>query len=200
MTHDALPIPLTLPCDLTAIQSLRAGQPVAITGRLYTGRDRLHRFFYDGATPPVSLANGGLYHCGPVVTRECDRSWRVTAAGPTTSMREEPYMARLIETLGLRIIIGKGGMGSATVSACKRFGCLYIQAVGGAAVTLAQAIKRVHAVWYLDDFGAAEAMWALEVESFEGIVGIDAQGNSLYAQIASASRLALDRLLQAEGE
>lgn len=195
--HD--PVSLTMPCAVEALQSLQAGQTVSISGVVHTGRDRLHRFLYDGGTAPVSLAGGALYHCGPVAVSDQTGGWRITAAGPTTSLREEPYMARLIARLGLRVIIGKGGMGSATVSACRQYGCIYVQAVGGAAVALARCVKAVRGVWFMDRFGATEAMWALDVVGMKGIVGIDHHGNSLYADIAERSRRRLMQQIAAAG-
>lgn len=184
-----------LPVDETAIRALRAGTRIALSGPLVTGRDRLHKYLAEGGACPVNLRDGALYHCGPVVLRAQNR-WRVLAAGPTTSLREEPYMARIIERFGVRVIIGKGGMGAATAAACRRFGCVYVQAVGGAAAVLAAAIKQVEGVHFLETFGAAEAMWALTVEGLEGMVTLDAQGNDFHERIHARSGLILRRLLR----
>ena len=177
-----------------AVRALSAGDIVSVSGRVYTGRDRLHKHLAEGGTCPVPLRDGALYHCGPVVVLQ-DGAWRVVAAGPTTSVREEPYMAKIIERYGVRVIIGKGGMGAATQAACARFGCVYLQAVGGAAALLAQRIKRVAGVYFLDAFGATEALWQLDVESFEAVVGIDTHGRDLFGEVRASSAEVLKTLL-----
>jgi len=176
------------------VRALRAGEIVRIFGRVFTGRDRLHKYLAEGGACPVSLRDGALFHCGPVVVPR-EGGWRVVAAGPTTSVREEPYMATVLEQHGVRVIIGKGGMGPATQAACARCGCVYLQAVGGAAALLAQRIRSVVGVHFLDAFGATEALWELEVEAFEAVVGIDTHGHNLFDDVRVASGLVLDRLI-----
>ncbi|MFA6662186.1 MAG: fumarate hydratase C-terminal domain-containing protein, partial [Bacilli bacterium] len=160
-----------------------------------TGRDRLHKFLAEGGHSPVDLRDGALYHCGPVVVRQQDE-WRVMAAGPTTSIREEPYMAQVIASHGVRVIIGKGGMGQRTLAACVSYGCVYLQAIGGAAALLARSVKRVEDVYFMDKFGSAEAMWELEAEGFELVVGMDSYGCDLYEEtrLASLAKLRALRL------
>ena len=184
---------LRYPFSESAVRDLRAGDIVRVSGRIFTGRDRLHKHLAEGGACPVPLCDGAIFHCGPVVVRD-GGGWRVVAAGPTTSVREEPYMARVIEEFGVRVIIGKGGMGAATRAACQRFGCVYLQAVGGAATLLARRITRVAGVHFLENFGATEALWELEVDALETVVGIDAHGRSLYDEIRAASADALRRL------
>jgi len=167
---------------------------VALDGRVWTGRDRLHKFLAEGGGAPVPLRDGALYHCGPVVV-ETPEGWKVLAAGPTTSSRENPYMPRIIEEHGVRVIIGKGGMNAAVQAACARFGCVYLQAVGGAAALIARHVTRVAGVYLLDEFGAAEAMWELELVDMPLTVGIDANGGNLYQEVATASRKKLEELL-----
>ena len=177
------------------VRALSAGDIVRVSGRVYTGRDRLHKHLAEGGACPVLLRDGALYHCGPVMVPQ-GGGWRVVAAGPTTSMREEPYMVGIIERYGVRVIIGKGGMGAATQAACARFGCVYLQAVGGAAALLAQRIRRVEGVHFLDAFGATEAMWQLQVEAFEAVVGIDTHGRDLFGEVRDSSAGVLKTLLQ----
>ena len=180
------------PFSEEAVRGLSAGEVVQVFGRVFTGRDRLHKYLAEGGACPVPLRDGALYHCGPVVVPE-GGGWRVVAAGPTTSIREEPYMSDVIARHGVRAIIGKGGMGAATREACERCGCVYLQAVGGAAALLAKRIQRVESVHFLDDFGATEALWTFDVEAFETVVGIDARGRDLFAEVraSSAERLHL---------
>ena len=102
-------------------------------------------------------------------------------------MREEPYMADIIAEHGLRVVMGKGGMGATTRDACRVYGCVYIQAVGGAAAVIAQGIKKVRNVYLLDEFGPTEAIWELEIDGIEGIVGMDAYGRSIYEDVERCS-------------
>ena len=116
------------------------------------------------------------------------------AAGPTTSIREEPYMETVIREQGLRVIIGKGGMGPKTLEACHRYGCLYLQAVGGAAAVIAHSVKQVLDVHFMNEFGATEALWSLQVEGLEAVVGMDAHGGSLYETVTQQSKTKLNKL------
>jgi fumarate hydratase class I len=135
--------------------------------------------------PPVDLRGGVIYHCGPVVAKDGDR-WRVTAAGPTTSIREEPYQADVIARNGVRAVIGKGGMGAKTLAALQQSGAVYLNAIGGAAQFYARTITGVDGV-SLMEFGTPEAMWHLSVENFPAIVTMDAHGNSLHRDVEQAS-------------
>ena len=177
-------IRLRTPLSEADVRALRAGDEVLLSGLVHTGRDRFHKAVFESGASPVDLAGGALFHCGPVVVKDpAAGGWRVVAAGPTTSCREEPYMAAIVERHGLRAIVGKGGMGAATREACARSGCVYLQAVGGAASLLARCVRRVVAVHFLDEFGATEACWSLEVEDMPALVGMDATGRSLYAEV-----------------
>jgi len=184
---------LVYPFTEAAVRGLRIGEEVLVSGLIFTGRDRLHKHLYEGGASPVSLADGALYHCGPVVVRD-GAGWRVTAAGPTTSSREEPYMAEVIRRHGVRLVLGKGGMGAATAAACREVGCAYLQTPGGCAALLAERIRRVRDVWFLDSFGAAEALWAFEADELPAVVGMDASGDSLFDAVRDASRVRLGQL------
>jgi fumarate hydratase class I len=183
---------LRAPIDERTIRSLRVGDVVLVSGRMYTGRDAVHHHLMSHE-PPVDLNGAVLYHCGPVVRQDGD-GWTVLAAGPTTSIREEPYQADVIRRYGLRAVIGKGGMGARTLAALKECGAVYLNAIGGAAQFYADRIKKVEGVSLLE-FGTPEAMWHLSVEGFPAIVTMDAQGNSLHRDVeqASGERLALLR-------
>ena len=180
---------LTGPFDERMVRSLAAGDAVSISGRLYTGRDRLHKWFADGRPLPVDFRDGALYHCGPVVVRDGAESgdWRVVAAGPTTSARENPYEPGFIASTGVRIVIGKGGMDAATLAAMREHGCVYVQAVGGAGALYAASVVRVAGVSLLPEFGAAEAVWHFDVEDFRGVVAMDAHGRSLFDSVRGHS-------------
>jgi|ERR1035437_4879835 fumarate hydratase class I len=189
-------IHLTSPFTEEQIRSLKVGDAVELSGVVFTGRDAVHTYLHDGgALPPgVSLKNGIIYHCGPVVLKGDDGQWKVVAAGPTTSAREEPYQGQIIKDFGLRGVIGKGGMGERTLQACREYGCVYFHAIGGAAQVLAECITRVRNVYFLKEFGSPEAIWEFEVAKFPVVVTIDAHGNSLHREVLNASREKLARL------
>ena len=179
-------IRLEAPFTEDKIRKLKMGDMVEISGIVFTGRDTVHKWLHEGNDPPISLRDGIIYHCGPVVLKKRGK-WIVTAAGPTTSSREEPYQAGIIERLGVRAVIGKGGMGEKTRQACQKFGCVYLHAVGGAAQVLAECVREVKNVYLLEKFGSPEAIWELEVQSFPVVVTIDAHGNSLHKDIEAES-------------
>jgi len=183
-------IRLTTPISDAQIRSLKVGEAVEFSGTLFTGRDAVHKHLFKGGTlpPGVNLSGGILYHCGPVVIKDEAGRWKVMAAGPTTSAREEPYQAFVIEKFGLRGVIGKGGMGERTLAACQAHGCVYLHAVGGAAQVLAECIKSVRNVYFLEEFGSPEAIWELEVERFPAVVTMDAQGGSLHREVLQNSQ------------
>ena len=181
---------LSYPFEEEEVRALRAGDLVALSGRVFAARDRVHRYLHDGGECPVDLTDGCIYHCGPIVMKR-KGEWVVTSAGPTTSIREEPYMADIIRDHGVRIVIGKGGMGERTRQACQAHGCVYLQAVGGAAAVLGQAITRVDGVFFEDTFGLAEALWLMQADALEATVTIDANGHSLHEDVALASQARL---------
>lgn len=189
-------IHLTAPFAEEQVRALRVGEPVEISGVLFTGRDAVHRHLAQGgALPPgVNLQNALLYHCGPVVLRDPAGHWKVLAAGPTTSAREEPYQAAILERFGVRGILGKGGMGPGTLAACQRFGAVYFHAVGGAAQVLAERITRVRSVSFLEQFGSPEAVWEFEIDRLPAVVTMDASGHSLHQEILAASQTQFQRL------
>ena len=184
-------VALTTPLDEAAIRSLKVGDVVLVSGRMFTGRDAVHAHLVKH-DPPVDLRGAALYHCGPVVRKDGD-TWSVTAAGPTTSIREEPYQADIIRRYGVRAVIGKGGMGAKTLAALKESGAVYLNAVGGAAQFYARAIEGVDGV-SLMEFGTPEAMWHLRVKDFPAIVTMDAHGNSLHKDLEQASGAELAKL------
>ncbi len=186
-------IHLTTPLDDERIRSLRVGDVVLVSGRMFTGRDAVHSYLMTHE-PPVDLRGAILYHCGPVVVKEGEQ-WRVTAAGPTTSIREEPYQAEIIRRYGVRAVIGKGGMGAKTLAALKECGAVYLNAIGGAAQFYARAIVGVDGV-SLMEFGTPEAMWHLTVTDFPAIVTMDANGNSLHKDLEQESGRHLQALAE----
>lgn len=198
---------LTFPLSPDDIRRLKVGDSVRLTGVMLTGRDTAHKWMIDTfikktrapagddlqveqAIRPL-LAGGAIYHCGPVVGGLDTKDYRFLAAGPTTSIREEPYQADVMRHFELRAVIGKGGMGPKTLAACGEVPGVYLHAIGGAATLIAQTVTRVLGVHKLD-FGVPEAMWVIEVQDFPAVVTMDAHGKSLHAEIEarSAERLA----------
>ncbi len=199
---------LTLPLSEADVRSLHVGDPVLLSGVMLTGRDTAHTYFLeellkdplpeaerDVAEAVRSLLRGGaIYHCGPVVKKE-DGRYVFVAAGPTTSIREEPYEADVIRHFGLRVVIGKGGMGPKTLAACKEFGAVYLHAIGGAATLIAKTVREVEGVYKLE-FGVPEALWRIRVVDFPGVITMDAHGRSIHEEVEASSRAQLERLLK----
>jgi fumarate hydratase subunit beta len=188
-------IRIDIPVDEKKIRTLKVGDEVELYGTVVTARDAAHKFMIENWPKFVTplIGEGAIYHCGPVMQKKGDE-WKVVAAGPTTSIREEPFEAQVMEHYKVRIIIGKGGMGPKTLEACKKVGAIYLHAVGGAAVSLADTVKRVREVHMLDELGVPEAFWVCEVEGFRGVVTMDSEGNSLHDKVLKDSRQQLDRL------
>ena len=185
---------LTPPLTEAQMRALHVGDVVLITGEMFTGRDNVHAYLMKNP-PPVDLNGAVLYHCGPVMMKDGDR-WTVKAAGPTTSMREEPYQADVIKRYGVRAVIGKGGMGPKTLAALKEFGAVYLNGIGGAAQFYARTVEEVLGV-NLFEFGIPEAMWHLRVKGFAAIVTMDSHGGSLHADVEHATGEVLETLQKA---
>lgn len=183
---------LRAPLTEEQIRALKVGDVVLISGEMYTGRDAVHAHLMKN-DPPADLNGSVLYHCGPVVLK--NGHYEIKAAGPTTSIREEPYQGEIIKRYGVRAVMGKGGMGAKTLAAMKDFGAVYLNAIGGAAQYYAKCINEVIDVNLLE-FGIPEAMWHLRVTDFPAIVTMDAHGNSLHADVEKASALILEKLAE----
>ena len=201
---------LSLPISDEAIRDLHVGDPVLLNGIMVTGRDAAHKWMMETfikKTKPASdadlktyetlktLLNGAvIYHCGPVVAGLESKEYKFIAAGPTTSIREEPYQAAVMEHFNLKGVIGKGGMGAKTLEGCKKTPGVYFHAIGGAASFIAQSVVKVLDVHKLE-FGVPEAMWVIEVKDFPVVVTMDSHGQSQHDVIEQSSRAVLDDLL-----
>lgn len=201
---------IQIPIQEEEIRDLRVGDPVLLNGVMLTGRDTVHKWMADTfikktrlpegddlevyeAIKPL-LREGFIYHCGPVVSGLESQDYRFVAAGPTTSIREEPYQGDVMRHFNLRGVIGKGGMGAKTLAACRKVGGVYLHAIGGAASLIAQSVKLVRGVYKLE-FGVPEAMWVIEVQDFPAVVTMDAHGSSLHAEVEEKSAKVLQELL-----
>jgi fumarate hydratase subunit beta len=204
-------VDLRIPISAEAVRALHVGDQVRLYGVMVTGRDAAHKYIGDNflhapAIPDSERAihdelkrlwrEGVLYHCGPVVSRTAEGRWQFVSAGPTTSIREEPYEADVIAYFGLRGIIGKGGMGPKTLAACQEYGAVYLHAVGGAATLIADSIREVLTVFKKDELGVPEAFWVVRAEGFPAVVTMDAHGRSLHEQVYEQSGQRLAALLR----
>jgi fumarate hydratase class I len=200
---------LTMPLTDETIRSLKVGDSAGLNGVMVTGRDAVHKWMVDTfikktrtpqgddlevyeAIKPL-LAGSVIYHCGPVVSGLDTKQYKFVAAGPTTSIREEPYQGLVMEHFKIKGVIGKGGMGAKTLKACQEVPGVYLHAIGGAASLIAQTVTRVLGV-YKYDFGVPEAMWVIEVKDFPVVVTMDAHGGSLHADVEAHSKAVLQEL------
>ncbi len=202
---------INTPVSDEAIRDLKVGDSVAISGMMVTGRDAAHKWMIDTFIKKTrqpqgddlqvyeelkKLLNGAIiYHCGPVVTGLDTKDYKFIAAGPTTSIREEPYQADVMKHFNVKGVIGKGGMGAKTLKGCQDTPAVYFHAIGGAASFLAQTVTKVHGVFKME-FGVPEAMWLIEVKDFPVVVTMDSHGGSQHAVIDDASKKVLDDLLE----
>jgi fumarate hydratase class I len=188
---------ITTPISEDVIRGLKVGDEVLLNGRVVLSRDIGHKFMVEQKPDWLKplLHEAVIYHCGPVVARHDDGHWSFVSAGPTTSIREEPYQAEVLETYTVRGVIGKGGMGRKTSAGLQKVGACYFHATGGAGALLAERVKRVVEVRMLEEFGSPEAFWVIEVEDFPLVVTMDSQGGSLHEEVAGASQARVKELM-----
>ena len=206
---------VNIPISDEVIRELKVGEPLLLSGVMMTGRDTVHKWMIETfikktrepqgddlevyeAIKPL-LEQGVIYHCGPVVAGLDTKEYKFVAAGPTTSIREEPYQADVMKHFNAKGVIGKGGMGPKTLAGCRDVPFVYLHAIGGAASYIAQSVQKVLGVYKLD-FGVPEAMWVIEVKDFPVVVTMDAHGNSQHAVIEEKSKQVLDELLTASSK
>ena len=201
---------INLPVSDEVIRELRVGEPVLLNGIMVTGRDAAHKWMMETFIKKTRQPQGDdlqvyeelkrllpgsvIYHCGPVVSGLDTKDYKFVAAGPTTSIREEPYQADVMKHFNIKGVIGKGGMGAKTLKGCQETPGVYLHAIGGAASFIAKSVKRVLGVYKLD-FGVPEALWVIEVENFPAVVTMDSHGNSQHAVVSDSSKKVLDELL-----
>lgn len=206
-----MPVELRTPVADEDIRRLRVGDTAHLSGVMVTGRDAAHKWLVDHFVHPQAapspedqsifaalqpILDGGLiYHCGPVVAGLESQQYRFVAAGPTTSMREEPYQADVMRLFNLKGVIGKGGMGARTLEACRAQPAAYFHAIGGAAALIAATVQEVLGVYKLE-LGVPEAMWVIRVERLPVVVTMDAYGTSLHDRVRARSGEALEGLIR----
>jgi len=193
------PIHLTTPLSGESVRRLKVNDIVTLTGTIYTARDmahlRLRELQESGKPLPEALEGSVIFHAGPVV-KKADGGFDLLNIGPTTSIRMEPH-SDFLGRLGVKAIVGKGGLGEGSVQAFKNYGMVYLLAAPGCGVLHAQAVKEVKRVHWLEEMGMPEAIWVLEVKDWGPlIVGMDSQGNSIFQAIKEEGLRKLDGLVK----
>ncbi len=174
---------LSTPISDADIATLRVGDIVYLDGILVTCRDVAHRRLIErGRTLPVNLEGGAIFHAGPIVRTRDDGSHEMVSIGPTTSMRMEKFEREFIRETGVKLIIGKGGMGEETALGCAESHAVHAVFPGGCAVVAATKVEAIEgAEW--TDLGMPETLWVNRVRDFGPlIISIDTQGNNLFEQ------------------
>lgn len=177
---------LQLPLSEDDVKKLRIGDVIYLTGHIYTSRDMAHlkyrALLEEGCPLPKEFKGSAIFHAGPVAMKDADGKWQLQVIGPTTSIRMEPY-ADMVGQMGVKAIIGKGGMAEDTQRATKQYGYVYLQAAPGCGAKLADGISGIQDVHYLE-MGMPEALWDLEANRFGPlVVAMDTEGSSIYANL-----------------
>jgi fumarate hydratase subunit beta/L(+)-tartrate dehydratase beta subunit len=193
------PIHLTTPLSAESMRKLRVNDVVTLTGTIYTARDMAHlklRELKESGKPlPEALEGSVIFHAGPVV-KKADGGYDLLNIGPTTSIRMEPH-SDFLSRLGVRAIVGKGGLGDGSMQAFKKYGMVYLLAAPGCGVLHAQAVKQVMRVHWLEEMGMPEAIWVLEVKEWGPLmVGMDSVGSSIFQAIKEEGLRKLDSLVK----
>ena len=174
---------LTTPIRDEDLEDLNVGDVVYLTGRLVTCRDVAHRRLIEqGRELPVDLEGGAIFHAGPIVRKKDDGKFEMVSIGPTTSMRMEKFEREFIRQTGVKLIVGKGGMGPETAAGCQENKAVHAIFPGGCAVLAATQVEAIEdAQW--TDLGMPETLWINRVREFGPlIISIDTKGNNLIQQ------------------
>ena len=188
MAHHRLQTPLSE----GDIRKLQLEDTVSIDGTIFGIRDATQiRIFDDHIAPPADLTGSVCLHTAPGVRKRPNGTYEKLSIGTTTSTRMDRFVPGLIETYGVRAIVGKGGLLEDSVAAMQRLGGAYLAIVGGAAALETMQIEEIEEVWWEDLM--PECLWKFRVKDFGPlIVAIDSHGNSLYRRIQerAAARIA----------
>lgn len=176
---------LNTPVSSEDLKDIKIGDVIYLNGHIVTCRDVAHRRLIElGRELPVDLKGGAIFHAGPIVRKleGMDDKYEMVSIGPTTSMRMEKFEKEFIEQTGVKIIVGKGGMGINTEAGCRENKALHCVFPAGCAVVAATCVEEIEAVHWLD-LGMPEALWVSRVKEFGPlIVSIDAEGNNIFEQ------------------
>jgi len=186
---------LTTPLKEEDIRKLHIGDVVYITGHIFTSRDMAHlrykALLEEGQPLPKDFNGSAVFHAGPVCLKNEDGSWNLLLIGPTTSIRMEPY-ADMVGRMGVKAVLGKGGMSDDTLEACQKYGYVYLQAIPGGAALMSETVEGVEDVHYLE-MGMPEALWDLKTNEFGPlVVGMDTYGESIYKTLKENALKKLD--------
>ena len=189
-------INLKIPVQKPQIQNLNIGDIVYLNGTIYTARDmghlKMQEIINNSGKIPADLKNGVIFHAGPVVEK-IDSGYKLIVIGPTTSIRMEPY-TDFLGDLGIKIIIGKGGMGEGTLKSLEKHRMVYLQAPPGCAVVLGEKIEKIENVFW-EELGVPEALWVLRAVKFGPlVVGMDSKGNSIYHTIRDNGEKLIEKM------
>lgn len=171
---------LTTPIKNEDISDIRVGDVIYLDGYIITCRDVAHRRLIErGIDLPVDLNGLAIFHAGPIVKKDGDK-YTMISIGPTTSMRMEKFEKEFIEQTGVKLVVGKGGMGARTAEACKEQKALHCVFPGGCAVLAATEVEEIEGVEWTE-LGMPESLWISRVKEFGPlIVSIDTEGNNLF--------------------
>ncbi|MBE2984432.1 L(+)-tartrate dehydratase subunit beta [Campylobacter sp. RM9344] len=175
---------LTTPVSAKDLEDIKIGDIIYLSGNIVTCRDVAHRrVVEEGRDLPLDINGGAIFHAGPIIRKlEGDEQYEIVSVGPTTSMRMEKFEKEFIEKTGVRVIVGKGGMGDGTMDGCAKFGAIHCVFPAGCAVIAATQVEEIESANW-KDLGMPETLWNCRVKEFGPlIVSIDAHGNNLFEQ------------------
>lgn len=174
---------LTTPVSAEDLEGIKIGDIIYLNGSMTTCRDVAHRrVVEEGREIPVDVRNNAIFHAGPIIRPLENDKFEMVSVGPTTSMRMEKFEYEFTKLTGVRVIVGKGGMGPNTERACKEFGAIHCVFPAGCAVVAATEVEKI-VEHHWDELGMPETLWCNEVKEFGPlIVSIDAQGRNLFEE------------------
>nr|WP_314477573.1 L(+)-tartrate dehydratase subunit beta [uncultured Campylobacter sp.] len=174
---------LTTPINAEDLADIKIGDVIYLSGHIVTCRDVPHRrVVEEGRELPLDIRGGAILHAGPIIRKTGEKSFEMVSVGPTTSMRMEKFEREFIAKTGVRLIVGKGGMGEGTMSGCKEFGAIHCVFPAGCAVVAATQVEEIESADWTE-LGMPETLWKCRVKEFGPlIVSIDAHGNNLFEQ------------------
>lgn len=176
---------LKTPISNEDLKDIKIGDVIYLDGHIVTCRDVAHRRLIEyGRELPVDINGGAIFHAGPIVRKvqDSDDKYEMVSIGPTTSMRMEKFEKEFIQKTGVKIIVGKGGMGKNTEEGCKEFGAIHCVFPAGNAVLAAKTVEAIEEVHWTD-LGMPESLWVCRIKEFGPlIVSIDANGNNIFEE------------------
>ena len=174
---------LTTPIKAEDLADIKIGDVIYLSGHIVTCRDVPHRrVVQEDRELPLDIRGGAILHAGPIIRKTGEKSFEMVSVGPTTSMRMEKFEREFIAKTGVRLIVGKGGMGEGTMSGCEEFGAIHCVFPAGCAVVAATQVEEIESADWTE-LGMPETLWKCRVKEFGPlIVSIDAHGNNLFEQ------------------